>query len=122
MPSSPAVPEEERPPSGQSAPEGLAERQARLEAEYGRAPILDAELEEALRNPPAPVLPENWDEILANPPKLPPEVERALNNPPTVTHDAEVEEIFREQPEVVLPQNVRALIEDPPEVPQPPGS
>lgn len=97
-----------------------AERQAELEREYGRAPVFDPDLEEALRNPPAPVLPDNWDEILANPPELPPAVEKALNDPPPVRHSPAVEKILREQPEVPLPAHVRALMEDLIPVPPPP--
>ena len=104
-------------PSGSTA---LEARQRELEAIYGRAPIMDAELEEAMKNPPPPVLPDNWDEILANPPKLPAEVVKVLNNPPPVQYAPDVERIFREQPEVEIPQGVQDLLEDPTPVPPPP--
>lgn len=101
-------------------PTALEARQRELEAIYGRAPIMDAELEEAMKNPPPPVLPDNWDEILANPPKLPAEVVKVLNNPPPVQYAPYVERIFREQPEVEIPQGVQDLLEDPTPVPPPP--
>ena len=106
---------ERREPGATSADARLAE----LEATYGRAPLLDPELEAALRNPPDPVLPENWDEILANPPELPPEVQKVLDDPPDVTHAPEVEQIFREEPEVEIPRHVQELIDNPESAPAP---
>ena len=103
-----------------SGPTALEARQRELEAIYGQAPIIDAELEEAMKNPPPPVLPDNWDEIIANPPKLPAEVVKVLNNPPPVQYESDVERIFREQPEVEIPQEVQDLIEDPTPVRPPP--
>ena len=103
-----------------SGPTALEARQRELEAIYGRAPVIDAELEEALRNPPPPILPGNWDKILANPPELPPEVVEVLNNPPQVEYDPEVERIFRERPEVEIPKEVQYLIDNPTPVPPPP--